>query len=217
MKKLIILRSKEGKSKFDQYKDYDVWSTARILSFPYIKVDLVFEIHKKQYHNKDLCMFYDQLKDYKGKKILHEKIEGVSNYELFPYDHIINKYGIYFCSSYALMLVYAIEQGYKEIKFLGLRYNYLDNDREIFQERANLEYWIGIFQGKGIKIDISDTQLLKSCIMYGKESTDPIRQYYIEIKNQIELALYELAYGKEEDMEELLIERDRIKRIIAYI
>ena len=48
MKKLIILRTMEGRSKVHQYKDHEVWSTARVLDYPEIDVDLVFEIHKKQ-------------------------------------------------------------------------------------------------------------------------------------------------------------------------
>lgn len=217
MKKLIILRTMEGRSKVHQYKDHEVWSTARVLDYPEIDVDLVFEIHKKQNNHKELLRFYDNLRQYKGKKILHEYIKGVTNYILYPYDYIIEKYGRYFCSSYALMLVYAIELGYKDIKFLGIRYNYLDNYREIFQERTNLEYWIGYFRGQGINIDVSDTMLLESAIMYGKESTDPIREYFIKMRDEIELSLYELAWNKKEYVKKYLAELDRINRIIAYI
>lgn len=77
---------------------------------------------------------------------------------------------IYFCSSFAYMLMLAAMEGFKEIRISGVNLNF---GRELPIERVNLEYWIGYLRGRGYNITIPEvSKLCRHPYLYGFEYTE---------------------------------------------
>jgi hypothetical protein len=73
----------------------------------------------------------------------------------------------YFASSFAYALALAIAEGYTTIGLFGVN---LDWGRERVVERGNLEYWIGIAEGLGLEVILSEGhKLLTHPGLYGFE------------------------------------------------
>jgi len=189
MKSLIIMGSGTGYSEVKDYikksdDRFDIWGCATNLfhkNMPY--TDLIFEIHKQ---NKELNNIYKKMKEYSHCNYITEsKIIGIKSI-IYPIEKINEKYGRYFCSSFAYMLVYAIEQGYKKIVFAGIGYDNQGTFREQLIEKPNLEYWIGRAEGMGIEIDTSLCPfLLTSWKMYGFERLSEDKKYLELMAEQI--------------------------------
>lgn len=72
----------------------------------------------------------------------------------------------YYTSSPAYMLSLAMLMGYKEIELYGFD---MGTKTEYHYQRANFEYWIGIAHGRGIKVTLPGSQILKG-LLYGYEN-----------------------------------------------
>lgn len=166
MKKVIITGTYTQDEVWSPPRDYEVWGVASCLfdDDMAIHLDKVFEIHRRDEYNQDTII---EISKTKIPVVMLKKDKRVTNVELYPMDKIINKYGEYFTNSISLMLVYAVEQGYNNIKIVNIE---MQSFREAIIERANLEYYIGLFRGQGIKIDTSETTLCSSNMMYGRDN-----------------------------------------------
>ena len=188
MKKLAIVGTSFGKELAPyKDKDYEIWSMAFALVQGEVKkVDKLFEIHRKDEYIQDTAklIYETDLPVY-----MQKKDKKVKNCLLFPFDKILKKYGEYFTSTWSLVLVFAIEQGFKEIEFYGVNF---ETDRERTIERACLEYWVGYFQGRGVKIKFHDgCPLLTSNYVYG---IDNILKQRKRLEKKIKF--YEKEYHK---------------------
>lgn len=79
---------------------------------------------------------------------------------------------VYFTSSIAWELAFAIKMGFKEIHIYGVD---MAQDGEYFRERNCCEAWLGVAAGMGIKIYIPPTSDLLKCIGeygFGDEGTE---------------------------------------------
>lgn len=72
----------------------------------------------------------------------------------------------YYTSSVAYMLALAMLMGFKEIELYGFD---MGTDTEYHYQRANFEYWIGIAHGRGVKVTLPDSQILKGKL-YGYDN-----------------------------------------------
>lgn len=85
----------------------------------------------------------------------------------FPRKELEAKYGTYFTSTPAWMLVWAIEQGYNEIHIYGI---HLATEWEYLKQRPCMEYWIRHAMDRGVKIILpAKCPLLKSQHVYAYE------------------------------------------------
>lgn len=210
MKKLMILGSAPGYSEKINYTDYDVWGLATNLDWENMpNFDLVFEMH--QNIKGELDYLHDLIrKNPKNKYIVLQRIQGLKKQILYPERDIRNKYGDYICSSFVWLLLLAVERGYTEIGFQGLNYNLLDSFRESCIERANLEYWIGYFRGKGLKINTNKCPfLVRSWKTYGPEYISKDKKYLEDQQNEM--------YREIADMNADEKKYDKIKSIIQKI
>lgn len=92
--------------------------------------------------------------------------EEIPNSVRFPIEEAIKYAGRdYFMSSVAFMLALAAMEGFEEVHLYGINLAIGD---EYFYEKPNCEWWIGLLQGKGIKVYVpTASALLKQFRRYG--------------------------------------------------
>lgn len=214
MKKVIILGSGSGYSDAYDYEGYDIWGCATNLFHKnMIDMDLIFEIHE---FNIELDKIYNKMKEYpKNKYITSSKFLGIKSM-IYPIEKIKAKYGEYFCSSFAYILVYAIENEYEKIKLMGIDYDITGTVREDLVERANLEYWIGYARGQGIEVDIESCPMLcRAMFMYGYERLSKHKKYLEDMRDSYKRNLKDKFKGKDyKIIKNYMEEIDRLNRII---
>lgn len=181
MKKLAIIGTSYNNELAPyENQDYEIWAMAFGLIQPEVKrIDYIFELHLKSEYSQDTApLIYDtELPVY-----MQKKDDKVKNCRIFPFEKIREIYGNYFTSTWSLVLVFAVEMGFKEIELYGINF---ESDRERTIERACLEYYIGLFRGQGLKISIPETcPLLKSNYFYG---LDDILKHRKRIEKKIDV------------------------------
>jgi hypothetical protein len=91
-------------------------------------------------------------------------IEGIIDQTNYPLDDIIKKYGsCFFTCTISYMIAYALFIGVKEIELHGVD---LNGTREYIAERPSVFYWLGLAEGLGVKITMSNN-LNKPAFLYG--------------------------------------------------
>lgn len=85
----------------------------------------------------------------------------------FPLDALKTEFGDYFTSSVAFMLALAIKEQFEEIAIFGID---MIVGTEYFEQKACVEYWIGVANGRGIQVKIPpQSALCKQHYRYGYE------------------------------------------------
>jgi hypothetical protein len=136
--------------------DFDIWGVAHCCFLEDAKrLDVIFEIHDKKVWIKDNAPF----QRFPNALIyFQEKDKDFPNSQTFPVSEILKKYSVnkgfkneqpYMSSSLPFMVALAIEQGYEEIHTYGI---HLLMEEEYFYQRPCLERYLGIAEGKGIKV-----------------------------------------------------------------
>jgi len=86
--------------------------------------------------------------------------EDIPNSVAFPIELFREVFGDYFTCTASYMIAMAIYEGYEEIHIYGVD---MAADTEYASQRPSCEYFIGIAEGKGIKVVIPlDSDLLKT-------------------------------------------------------
>jgi hypothetical protein len=208
MKKLAIV----GTSYYRNYapfndKNYEIWGVANCLFCNDIKrLDKIFEIHRKDEYIQDT---YSKIYKTDLPVYMQKKDKKVKDCRIFPFKEIFKKYGDYFTNSLSLMLVFAVEQGFKDIMIYGVDF---ETAREKAIERPNFEYWVGYFRAKGIKIEsYHKNRILKASYIYGIDNILKYRNPFIfrikkldEKMNEYAIAFHNKELSKEKKNEYLL-------------
>lgn len=165
MKDLIILGM--GPSAWQCPWDSEVWG-----------LNMGWELAQKDGHQLDkLFLAHGQVYSKEGnpyfdwQKINQQSFEVMSVHRIkglkstiFPLKRINQKFGTdYYSNTVCYMLAYALDKStdavlrlkpdaYTRIRFYGVD---ILEDEEISQEKAGIEYWLGIARGLGIKCEIS--------------------------------------------------------------
>jgi hypothetical protein len=95
------------------------------------------------------------------------KYEEIPLSEAFPLEESVKEFGIpYFTNTIAYMIAYALLQKPEEIELFGVNQA---GSHEYTEERGGVEYWLGVANGRGVKITINgkDSQLMKYKGRYG--------------------------------------------------
>jgi len=109
------------------------------------------------------------------------KYDEIPLSEAFPIDDCIKTFGMpYFSNTIAYMIAYALMCGAKEIELYGVNQA---GSHEYTEERGCVEYWLGIANGRGVKITINgkDSQLMKYKGRYGKNILYGYLQSYEDV------------------------------------
>ncbi len=162
--------------------EFDIWGVAHCCFLGDVKrMDAIFEIHKKEIWIKDNAPF----QRFPNAVIyLQEKDKDLPNSETFPVLEILKRYSVnkgfkeesyYMSSSIPFMIALAIEKGYEEIHVYGI---HLLMEEEYFYQRPCCERYLGIAEGKGIKVYVDPgADIMKFGYVYGlqeKEADDTI-------------------------------------------
>lgn len=95
-----------------------------------------------------------------------------------------NMLGDYQTNSISWMIAFAMFEGFTTIDVYGVD---MSQQTEYFQQRPNVEYFLGICRGMGIEVNIPDTSdLLKATHQYGYGSDNGFRAKLLERKKEFE-------------------------------
>lgn len=110
------------------------------------------------------------------------KYEEIPLSEAFPLEEVIKEFGEpYFTNTITYMIAYAMLKGAKEIDMYGVNQA---SSSEYFYEKAGVEYWLGIANGRGIKITINGekSELLTNKPRFGGGILYGYNQSYEQIR-----------------------------------
>jgi hypothetical protein len=148
--------------------DWTIWGLGGAPSWDNVKrLDAIFEMHKPrkwlyraEYLNKPNVPVF-----------MLEKYNEVPNSIEYPSSVVSMEIGReYFCSSIDYMLAYAIALKPEAIALYGIR---MEHGTEYERQKPSCEYYLGLAEGRGIKVTISDdSSLLKPKWKYGYDDHD---------------------------------------------
>ncbi len=101
--------------------------------------------------------------------------------EAFPLKECVKEFGIpYFSNTIAFMIAFALLEGAKDIEIFGVNQA---SGGEYFYEKAGVEYWLGIANGRGVKVTIhgGKSELLGNKRRFGASLLYGYNQSYEEI------------------------------------
>ena len=101
--------------------------------------------------------------------------------EKYPLDEIVKEFGTeFFTNTICYMIALAIHQSYDKLKIYGVD---MPIGSEYINEKGGIEYWLGVAQDRGIKLEIAPgSQLLRTVNgqIYGKRDDNYIMLYLWE-------------------------------------
>lgn len=169
MKKLktrekVILLGSAPCRKDAPYDDesYDVWAIGGAPFWADVKrVDVLFEMHKRH-------VWLDRAEGINktGKPVfMLRHYREIENSIPYPFDELSADGNGFYAGSVSYMLALAIFLGYKEIALYGIL---MEHGTEYESQLPSASYYVGLAQGKGIKVYIHpDATLCKSLEDYG--------------------------------------------------
>jgi hypothetical protein len=169
---LVVMGSHPGtRDEFDWTReDCDVVVFNEAMKQPWVKrADYVTQMHLpviwRNPGNRNDPHHYDWLKSGDTPFILmQEKYEDVPKAIKYPLDEITAMGRRYITSSAAFTIAWAIYSGYKKIEIYGVE---METNTEYAFQRPGVTYWIGLAEGRGIKVDFHGKLL--TCPLYGYE------------------------------------------------
>lgn len=182
--KLIIIGS--GRTIYDlspERKDAELWGNNNCYSL-INSPDRWFEIHQiikdgkifgkwirrgsETFGSIDIKRYLKELADLNIPIFMHRKLSLIPLSVEFPFQEILDSYKFhYFTCTISWQLALAIKMGYKEISIFGID---MEEYFERRYQRASVEYFLGMAQGAGIKVNVPrDSPILKAPFLYGFE------------------------------------------------
>lgn len=148
-------------------ESYEIWGMNN--AYVHLKrADRWFELHSEDQYGWDLRRPGEHVKwlqAFDGPLYLVEARADMPNSISFPYAEVCENTGPYMTSGPALMLAFAMLEGFREIAIYGID---LMTNSEYESQKASFEFLIGMAMGKGIEIVLpSNCQLLRGPV-YGR-------------------------------------------------
>lgn len=133
------------------------------------KWDRWFEMHDleeiESYYLTHWVAYKKFMEDFNGPVYCQQETDIFPTATAYPFDEVEEEGKRYFCSTSAYQLALAVHYNFKEIHIFGID---MVIDEEFDYQRPNMEYWIGVAEGKGIRVVIpSQSALLSSHGLYG--------------------------------------------------
>ena len=146
-----------------------------------------------QLHSRDLCLRDNNQNDPNHPQwlrakhpypiFMQDKYKDIPSSVKFPYKEIVSKYGKYFESSIAYIVMWAVEQGYKRIELYGFE---MASETEYVSQRSNFCYWIGRIRAMGIEVYTPAASKLLTGVPYGFDDD------LLGLRQDIEMQSYQL-------------------------
>ena len=189
MKKLCILGTAQTLKEAPINEDYEFWALNDMYDVvPVDKISRWFEIHRWEFIKEHISKrtnspYAERLAQLKMPIYMQEQHSEIPTSVKYPLETLIEHFGRrFFNSTIDYMLALAIYEGYQDISIYGVHMSYME---EYGEQRPSCLYWLGVAEGKGIKIHIpDDSDLLKSYWLYGYEDK---KRKDLEIKGNARL------------------------------
>jgi len=177
IKQVIILGM--GPSRDECPFDAEVWSVNN--GFAQVAeqnghINKIFLAHKQVILNGKNVFNWDAMNKLveAGVEIINvHRVKGL-NSKLYPLKRLIKKFGTdYFSNTISYMIAYALDKGYKKIRFYGVD---MRETGEYALEKGGVEYWIGRAHGMGVEVTNTPTSTLCLTVTrapYGMKDFDP--------------------------------------------
>ena len=164
MRPLCIIGAGQSKIYAPFHKDVEIWILNSRLHETVRRFDRQFDIHIPHIYNSLRVDYNTFLSDCGDKLYILDKCPEYPQAKVINSKKMIEKYGNYFTSSFAWILAQAIDEGYEDISLYGID---LKGKEEYENQRACIEYFIGLARGKGIKVWVHPNSKLLKGELYG--------------------------------------------------
>lgn len=179
MKKVTMIgyAYSKNEAKWDETEG-EIWIMNDMYDFA-PRYDRLFDIHSddsilNRVTRREGLNHYEALKTLTKPVYMQHTWPEIPASVKFPLDEIIKEYyipamgdKIFLTCSVSHMLAFAIYEGFEEISLLGID-QAIGTEYEL--EMPSVLYWLGVANGKGIKVNVSDhSPLLKGYYIYGYE------------------------------------------------
>lgn len=200
--------------------EWQIWGCAPCLTYKTFKRwDLLFEIHDEEYVN--IPAIAQRLKKADAPILMQKHFDKIPKSIPYPLEEIAKGYHKNFTNTIAMMIAYAVYE-HKVAKNVGritlFGVNMGANEEYSFQ-RPSCEYWLGIAEAKGIKVDVvgPNSAVLKCHTIYGfdREWTW-MREARIRQK-ELEVGLKELERRTEEMKQHFWQQQGAIKDVQHFL
>ena len=166
------------------------------------RADRWFEIHDLNSPSKNKPEHLDFLRNCPCPVYLQKKRDDIPNGIPFPWQEIFDYFegkgyigARYFTNSISEIIAFAIYTGFKEISIVGVN---MSNDAEYGWQKPSCEYWIGICEGLGIKVNIPlGSELLKCSQVYALESNNKLTAWIKEQAGELNKRIQHFAQQEE--------------------
>jgi len=161
-------------------ESYEFWgcNEGYVLDFP--KTDRWFQIHpfvsfSRAENLSDPKHFEWLQKEHPFEIYMQTKYQFVPNSIGYPLDELVMMFGRkYFRSSFDFMIALALAEGYKTIGIYGFE---MSSGTEYEHQRPSAEYWIGVAEGMGVKIELPlNGNLLRGSVYGFEDNSVGLRQ-----------------------------------------
>lgn len=99
---------------------------------------------------------------------------------VWPVEYFAAKYRDYFCCTFAYQIAQAIEEDFKELHVYGLEL-LMGTKREATVESSCTNYWLGLAEGRGVKVVIPDRVAVigRSWVTHREIEVEPVRPQFL--------------------------------------
>jgi hypothetical protein len=151
MKKLTLVGKGEGweRAFIDSKHDREVWCVSTIfqaLQTIEVQPTRVFQLHERR-------VFESWIEQEQNRVVLMRDDPAFPNVKILPAAELVRIFGARFSSTFAWMIGWALLEGFEDITIRGI---HLAHETEYFAQRDAFFWFIGLAQGKGIKINIDE-------------------------------------------------------------
>ncbi len=138
-----------------------------------------FDLHRRECWTKTNHKGEAYLKFLRNNTVpiyMQERFKDVPAAVRYPLERIAAEFRPYFTGHAAYMIALALIEGVTHIGFFGINYgkDFSGKDSEYLTQRGSCEYWMGVAEGRGVKIVLpkGSTLLADPKELYGYESHD---------------------------------------------
>jgi len=159
------------------------------------RVDAFFEVHKREIWIK----WAENMAEYEVPVYMHEHVEEVPKSTALPLKELLKRFRKLFSCTSCFMIAMAISEDYEEIGLYGI---HAASDSEYAYEAPGIHYWLGLAEGMGIKVTVTEeSSLLKQGFLYGYEDRPAkmdVLEYQLQVldteldKNEKQLGQYKI-------------------------
>lgn len=151
MKKLSLVGKGPGweRAYIDQKDDREIWCVSTIfaeLQTIEVQPARVFQIHERK-------IFESWIAKEQSRVVLMEADPDFPDAMILPVKELMGIFGARFSSTFAWMLGQAMLEGYSDINIRGI---HLAQQTEYYDQRDGFFWFVGLAQGRGIKINIDE-------------------------------------------------------------